>query len=96
MPLRVLLAHAGGVQREAPVSMWASMIGPTREKLRAAFGRVETVGGPGQRWHYSNLGFAVLRQVVEEVTGKSCAALIDTELSGDWADRATGLIGRLG
>ncbi|MFD1531954.1 serine hydrolase domain-containing protein [Pseudonocardia aurantiaca] len=80
VPLRYLLAHSGGLQREVPVDMWESMRGPDRAELRAAFGKVELVDGPGARWHYSNLGYAVLGQIVEDVTGTSCAELIDTQL----------------
>jgi CubicO group peptidase (beta-lactamase class C family) len=80
VPLRMLLAHSGGIQREVPVDMWSSMQGPDRDALRAALARVEMVDRPGVRWHYSNLGFAALGQVVEEVTGKGCADLIDAQL----------------
>lgn len=99
-PLRSLLSHSGGLQREVPVDMWASMRGPDREELRAGFARVEMVADPGARWHYSNLGYAVLGQVVEEVTGKECSALIDSELlvplgmsSTTWSTPANAAVG---
>lgn len=80
VPLRALLAHRGGVQREAPGDMWESMQGPDARTLRQALPRAELVDRPGARWHYSNLGYALLGLVVEEVTGESCPALIDRRL----------------
>jgi CubicO group peptidase (beta-lactamase class C family) len=80
VPLRMLLAHHAGLPREVPVDMWASMQGPTSAELRAALRQVDTIDGPGARWHYSNFGYAVLGQAIEHRTGTSCAELIDTEL----------------
>lgn len=78
--LRALLAHAGGVQREAPVDMWESMRGPDEFELRRALRRAELVDRPWTRWHYSNLGYAVIGLVVGQVTGSRCAELIDERL----------------
>ncbi|MBI1758788.1 MAG: beta-lactamase family protein [Actinobacteria bacterium] len=78
--LRQLLAHSGGVQREAPLPMWASMQGPDAVELREALRRAELVDEPGVRWHYSNLGYAILGQVVHQVGGAPCEELIDREL----------------
>lgn len=80
VPLRALLAHRGGVQREAPGDMWEAMQGPDARTLRQTLPRAELVDRPGSRWHYSNLGYALLGLVVEEVTGESCSALIDRRL----------------
>jgi len=80
VPIWRLLAHIGGVQREAPVDMWESMRGPAREELLAAFGDVEMVAEPGQRMHYSNLGYAILGQIIEAVTDQRCPELINTRL----------------
>jgi CubicO group peptidase (beta-lactamase class C family) len=78
--VRQLLAHIGGVQREAPHPMWATMQGPDRDALLDAFTRVESVDVPGTRWHYSNLGYAILGQVVHSITGSPCEDVIAREL----------------
>ncbi|WP_063043308.1 serine hydrolase domain-containing protein [Nocardia pseudovaccinii] len=78
--LRMLLSHSSGLQREAPVDMWETMKGPSAAQLRESFDRVEMVAEPGQRWHYSNLGYAILGQIVEQVTGQSCESLIEQTL----------------
>ncbi|MEV6340454.1 serine hydrolase domain-containing protein [Nocardia vinacea] len=80
LPLRMLLSHTSGLQREAPVDMWESMQGPSTAQLRDAFRSVELVAEPGQRWHYSNLGYAVLGQIIEQVGGQSCESLIEQTL----------------
>lgn len=78
--LRSLLAHCGGLPREVPGDMWSSMRGPDPDELRAAFALVQPIGPPGQRWHYSNLGYAVLGQVVHSASGASCEELITAQL----------------
>jgi len=78
--LRQLLSHCGGLQREAPLDMWATMRGPTGPELLASLAAAEQIDRPGKRWHYSNLGYAVLGQVAERVTGQPCQMLIDREL----------------
>lgn len=78
--LRQLLAHCGGVQREAPLPMWATLRGPDEAELLASLSRAEMVARPGERWHYSNLGYALLGQVVADVSGTSCTDFIDEQL----------------
>ncbi|NNH73740.1 beta-lactamase family protein [Nocardia uniformis] len=77
LPLRMLLSHSSGLQREVPVDMWESMQGPSKRELLDAFGHVELVAEPGQRWHYSNLGYAVIGQIIEQVTDQSCETAIE-------------------
>jgi CubicO group peptidase (beta-lactamase class C family) len=100
VPLRSLLSHTSGVQREAPGDMWDSMLGPDDLQLREALVRAELVDRPGARWHYSNLGYAVLGQIVEEVTGTACRALVEQRLvkplglqSTVWARPARAAVG---
>ncbi|MBF6339785.1 beta-lactamase family protein [Nocardia abscessus] len=80
LPLRMLLAHSSGLQREAPTDMWETMRGPSAAELREVFQQVELVAEPGQRWHYSNLGYAILGQIIESVTGQACQASIEQTL----------------
>ncbi|MBF6063268.1 beta-lactamase family protein [Nocardia terpenica] len=80
VPLRMLLAHCGGIQREVPGDLWESMQGPTKSELCEAFTRVEMVAEPGQRWHYSNLGYATVGAIIEYVAGRPCDELISETL----------------
>jgi CubicO group peptidase (beta-lactamase class C family) len=87
--LRQLLAHCGGVQREVPLPMWTTLDGPAADELLAALPNAELVGRPGERHHYSNLGYAVLGQVVQAVIGSRCEDLVDRELLAPLRLRAT-------
>ncbi|WP_194853162.1 serine hydrolase [Nocardia sp. SYP-A9097] len=80
LPLSTLLSHSSGLQREVPGDMWTTMQGPSASELYDAFDHVELVAEPGHRWHYSNLGYAVIGQIIERVTGSPCEALIDQRL----------------
>ena len=62
--VRQALTHSSGLQREAPGAMWETMQAPTREELLASLADVELVLRPGRLWHYSNLAFALLGEVI--------------------------------
>lgn len=63
--LRRLLSHASGLQREFPGELWEKMLDPPREELLSSIAEAEQVLEPGLHWHYSNLAFALLGEVVE-------------------------------
>jgi CubicO group peptidase (beta-lactamase class C family) len=65
----LLLSHLSGIQREVPGSDWERVRFPTLEEALAALGQVELVHDPGQAWHYSNLGFVLLGQIVASRAG---------------------------
>lgn len=67
--LRRVLAHLSGLQREIPGEIWETMESPTREQLLADLGNAEQVLTAGSHWHYSNLGFALLGEVVARSSG---------------------------
>ena len=68
--IRRLLSHTSGIQREPPGEIWESMQPPTREELVAQLGDAEQVLPPGFSWHYSNLAFALLGEVVARHHGR--------------------------
>lgn len=67
--IRMALSHLTGLQREPPGEIWESMQPPTREELIAGLGDAELVLVPGEQWHYSNLVFALLGEIVMRVHG---------------------------
>jgi CubicO group peptidase (beta-lactamase class C family) len=69
--IRMALSHLTGVQREPPGEIWESMEPPSREELIAGLEDAELVLRPGELWHYSNLVFALLGEIVMRVTGES-------------------------
>jgi CubicO group peptidase (beta-lactamase class C family) len=66
-----MLAHASGLQREPPGEIWESLRAPSREELVSGLAAAEQLLEPGSWWHYSNLAFALLGEVVARKTGGS-------------------------
>ena len=63
-----MLSHLSGLQRE-PGEVWESLDFPSREELVAGLADAEQVLSPGERWHYSNLAFALLGEIVARRSG---------------------------
>jgi len=70
LPLRRMLAHASGLQREPPGGVWESLVFPEAEELLASLPEAEQVLPGAAAWHYSNLAYALLGQVVARIVGK--------------------------
>ncbi|MCP9485348.1 MAG: beta-lactamase family protein [Gaiellaceae bacterium MAG52_C11] len=66
-----MLSHASGLQREPPGEIWETLQVPSREELVALTAEAEQPLAPGSWWHYSNLAFALLGEVVARRTGSS-------------------------
>ena len=78
--VRMALSHLTGVQREPPGEIWESMQPPSREELIAGLEDAELVLRPGELWHYSNLVFALLGEIVMRVTGESYADVLQQRI----------------
>lgn len=74
-----MLSHLSGLQRE-PGEVWESLEFPDREGLVAGLGEAEQVLGPGERWHYSNLAFALLGEVVARRSGLEYGRYVEERL----------------
>ncbi|MDF2750670.1 MAG: beta-lactamase, partial [Gaiellaceae bacterium] len=66
-----LLSHSSGLQREPPGEIWETLQLPSREELVAVAAEAEQLLAPGSWWHYSNLAFALLGEVVARKTGST-------------------------
>jgi CubicO group peptidase (beta-lactamase class C family) len=78
--VRMALSHLAGVQREAPGVDWESMRAPTRGELLAGLADAELVLPPGSSWHYSNLVFALLGEIVARSGGASYGEVLRTRV----------------
>ncbi len=67
--VRQALAHLSGLQREPPGEIWETLRPPSREELLASLPAAEQVLAAGERWHYSNLAFALLGELVARLHG---------------------------
>lgn len=69
--IREMLAHISGMQREPVGDVWDTLEFPDREGLLAGWNEAERVLRPHNRWHYSNLSYALLGEVVARLDGGS-------------------------
>ncbi len=80
--IRRALAHSSGVQRETPGEVWESLDFPDRERLLAEMNDAEQVLEPGRQWHYSNLVYALLGQVIERAAGVPPEEFVNERILG--------------
>ncbi|GAA4080257.1 serine hydrolase domain-containing protein [Nonomuraea soli] len=69
LTVRDLLSHTAGLQREPYGQVWDAIDVPAGERLIAELDKAEAVLAPGDRWHYSNLAYALLGHLVAAKRG---------------------------
>lgn len=70
VPIRQMLAHASGLQREPVGRIWESLVAPERDAFLTGVEDAEQVLPAHHAFHYSNLAYGLLGEVVEQVTGR--------------------------
>jgi CubicO group peptidase (beta-lactamase class C family) len=75
-----MLAHASGLQREPVGEIWETLEFPTREELLERLAEAEEVLAPGAHWHYSNLAYVLLGEVVERASGLPIKQYVEERL----------------
>ena len=80
--LRRLLCHHSGLMAEVPTEepYWETLQNPTIERILEALPLAEVVVEPDSTFKYSNLGFALLGEVVTRVSGRPYAEYVETEI----------------
>jgi CubicO group peptidase (beta-lactamase class C family) len=69
LTIRRLLSHTSGLQREPYGDVWEAAVAPGTEQVLAELDRAERVLPPARRYHYSNLGMALLGHAVGRLRG---------------------------
>jgi CubicO group peptidase (beta-lactamase class C family) len=69
--IRQLLTHTSGLPRESAMPYWTEPRFPTHEEMVALLHSQESIFEPDTKWKYSNLGMAILGEVVAAVSGQS-------------------------
>lgn len=90
--LRQMLAHASGLQREPVGNIWETLSAPERDAFLAGVEEAEQVLPPHLAFHYSNLAYGLLGQVVERVTGKDWEDVVRERILDPLAMSRTGLV----
>lgn len=78
--VRQMLAHVSGMQREPVGDVWETLEQPDREQLVSGFSEAERVLRPHHRWHYSNLVYAMLGEVVARLEGREWFESVRTRI----------------
>ena len=79
--IRRLLSHASGLQREVPGDhYWETLALPTREEMLSDLASAEQVLEPATHWHYSNLAFVLLGEIVSAVSGTPYERFVEERL----------------
>ncbi|PZG00686.1 serine hydrolase domain-containing protein [Micromonospora deserti] len=76
LTVRRLLSHTAGLQREPHGDVWDTLRAPDADELVAELARAERVLPPGRRYHYSNLGMALLGRLVGQLRGGTWAEVL--------------------
>lgn len=76
LPIRRLLSHTSGIQREPHGDVWDTLLAPDTGRLLAELARVERVLPPARRYHYSNLGLSLLGHAVGRLRGGTWAEVL--------------------
>jgi CubicO group peptidase (beta-lactamase class C family) len=74
--IRRLLSHTAGFQREPSGDIWDTLIAPGAADLLTQLDHAERVLPNARRYHYSNLGLAVLGQLVAGLRGGTWAEVL--------------------
>ena len=69
--IRRMLSHHSGLQRELAGDLWETMEAPTVNDLLGRLVDAEVVLEPGRHFHYSNLAFALLGEVIARRSGRT-------------------------
>ena len=66
-----LLTHTSGLQREPVGEVWESLVLPSRDQLPDNAAAARRLYPGGSWWHYSNLGYALLGELVARIAQES-------------------------
>jgi len=89
--VRQILAHSSGLQREPAGHVWESLEAPDTEAFLVGLEGAERVLAPHFVFHYSNLAYGLLGQVVERLDGGSWEASVTRRILEPLGMSRTGL-----
>ncbi|MDR8415253.1 beta-lactamase family protein [Nonomuraea sp. 3-1Str] len=75
-----LLSHTGGLSAEPPTAWWERTPGLPPEALLGRLSAGDLKHRPGRRYHYSNLGYALLGELVARLRGVPWLRAVQEEI----------------
>jgi CubicO group peptidase (beta-lactamase class C family) len=82
LTLRRMLSHTAGLQREPYGDVWDTLEVPGMAGFLADLAKAEALYPQSRRFHYSNLAYALLGEVVARRFGSSWADLVAQRITG--------------
>ena len=90
LSIRRMLCHFSGLQREPHGDIWESGAGPDLSTLLSGLEQTDAVLPPGRAFHYSNLAYSLLGEVVARLRGAAWADVLRDRILGPLGmDRTT-------
>jgi CubicO group peptidase (beta-lactamase class C family) len=77
-----VLSHGSGLQREEPGAEWEPIAFLTHDELYARMGEAKRVLEPRDEFHYSNLGYMLLGEIVARTSGQAYTTHVEERLFG--------------
>jgi CubicO group peptidase (beta-lactamase class C family) len=75
-----LLAHGAGLRSESPGQWWERVAGEQWDGLAKQLDETDVPHGAGRRFHYSNLGYGALGELVARLRGRAWADVVRDEV----------------
>ncbi|MFX0081700.1 MAG: serine hydrolase domain-containing protein [Candidatus Hodarchaeota archaeon] len=75
-----LLTHSSGITRDGNTGHWLNFKFPTLEEIKAQFQEKIRFFEPSETLKYSNFGYVLLGQIIEEVSGQSYQDFIQNRI----------------
>jgi CubicO group peptidase (beta-lactamase class C family) len=91
--IRHLLSHLTGMQREPVGDVWDTLDFPDREGLVRGWDEAERILPEGAYWHYSNLGYGILGEIIARLDGREWAESLQARILNPLGLNRTGLRG---
>ena len=76
--LRQVLAHVSGLPSEAPLEYRETLNWPPIEEILGSIQDIELIAAPQTKFQYSNLGYALLGHIIENISGQSYAEYVNS------------------
>ncbi|MDN5855297.1 MAG: beta-lactamase family protein [Actinomycetia bacterium] len=89
--IRQMLSHATGMQREPVGDVWDTLVPVAHGELVNGWNAAERVLRAGDRFHYSNLVFSMLGEIVARIEGRPWADSLQARILDPLGMRATSL-----
>ena len=90
--IRQMLAHASGLQREPVGRIWENFDAPDQERLLREFEDAEQVLPAHFAFHYSNLAYALLGQIVEQLEARAWSDAVTERILAPLEMKNTALV----